>query len=142
MAVLQAQCPETGWLAQVCDDLHFVLQLWTQAEVGSLVAVRDFEGLARFSFEHPKLLTKLVKTAQARYQHQLRMWNAFRDFQQSINLDLAQGGVEMHDPETVSSAAAVFPRPQCNASFTSHKALCTHMFKQHQMHNLAQYFAA
>eukprot|EP00438_Fugacium_kawagutii_P006508 Skav209101 [mRNA] locus=scaffold179:83987:86101:- [translate_table: standard] len=140
-ALLQAQHPETSWLAMVCQDVQRLQHLVPHEELHSLAVYDKVELLARWSVQHPGALPRYAKKAARIYAKYLRVWAISREFQKTFHDDLLQLGVQ------TTMLAEPRPQPQgfecheCAAVFDSFGALCTHVFKRHKKGNLAPRFA-
>eukprot|EP00438_Fugacium_kawagutii_P017753 Skav224498 [mRNA] locus=scaffold1478:110944:117147:- [translate_table: standard] len=145
LSVLQAQDPNSGWLAQIHRDIIQVGMLVSDDDLVALAKHQDDSRLAQLSYERPKLLTNFVKRATKVFLAYAKIWLGFRNFQKSYMLEADTLGVGF----TVDSVPPLpldmphsFHCDQCAATFDSYQKLCTHAFKQHGTPNLAQRYAS
>eukprot|EP00438_Fugacium_kawagutii_P015216 Skav228710 [mRNA] locus=scaffold3960:153821:158698:- [translate_table: standard] len=140
-AVLQHQDPTTGWLGQVCHDIVCLQAYASDPSILQWAGALDFCSLAHQCHAHPKTLTHLGKRGLKACRLYLKLWQQFREFQQHMREDAHRYGIspQIAVPEVQPS---FFQCDDCSATFSTYKALCTHVFKQHGDGNIAHQYAA
>eukprot|EP00438_Fugacium_kawagutii_P029390 Skav213042 [mRNA] locus=scaffold844:715291:720234:- [translate_table: standard] len=141
LAVLQHQQANTGWFAQICMDLTQISSFLATSEPLDWVDMADISQVAVYSFQRPQALTKLGRQVTKLYLGYLRIWRDFRAFQQHFSNDMEVFGVQWYQDPIADAQVGSFECHLCSATFVSYKALCTHIFKEHGMANVAHKYA-
>ena len=140
-SVLQAQPVHNGWLAMVCQDLLRVLQYVDRPAIAEMAQTGARAQLAQHSFRNPGVFSKLANQRNVRYLKYLDIWTSFRQFLKQFDCEATAHGVTWHQDVRSSSTVDTFVCQTCDASFASYKALCTHVYKVHQVVNVAHRYA-
>ena len=141
LAILQAQDPEEGRLAMFTQDVLRVLQYVARPEVERLALDANHPQLAQYSFHNPRAFSKLANQCNTRYLKYLDIWVAVRQFAKDFDRETALHGITWQQTDPPTRPVGSFECQSCNAHFASYKALCTHVYKVHQVVNVAHRFA-
>ena len=140
-ALLQSQCHQDGWLNMICQDIQYLGQYVANDDLQTLADTHDHAHLAQLSFQQPKLLTKFANRCKQRYQQYLAIWRAFRQFQDRFDQVAQEYDVVWNDPTLDHPRPGAFACDTCHQVFADHHALCTHVYKCHQVLNTAHRYA-
>ena len=140
-ALLQDQSQQSGWLAMICQDILQMSQYVSMPSLQSLAQQLDHAELAHVCFRAPKRLSKLAHKAKLRYMRHLDLWNDFRKFQKAFDDDASCFGATWTDPEPMVTQVRNFECTHCQKTFADHHALCTHVYKMHNIINIAHRYA-
>eukprot|EP00438_Fugacium_kawagutii_P005045 Skav203636 [mRNA] locus=scaffold1120:146269:148289:- [translate_table: standard] len=116
-------------------------QLVPHHPVSMSVGLCDIQQIGQYSFQNPQCLTRLCKAAEKTYSLYLDMWAQFRAFQRAFHREALEYGVICTDSLLPPDTTYEFECHLCAATFKSHKALCAHVFKRHNLSNVAQRYA-
>eukprot|EP00438_Fugacium_kawagutii_P028375 Skav225003 [mRNA] locus=scaffold765:158017:163404:- [translate_table: standard] len=141
LAVLQNQCPSTGWFALILQDLTLVHNFLDDSELLTWGDMTDIQQVAHYSYQHPHALTKLGKQVAKLHGGYLRIWQDFRRFQQHLHEDLASFHVHWYQHPLTDIQVKSFDCRLCAAHFNSYQALCAHAFKKHGLSKVAHKYA-
>lgn len=140
-ALLQQQPADSGWFAQVKSDLRRLVCLHPHADIAKVVDQGDY-ALASHSSSHPKVLTKFFKQACSIYALYLGLWQDLRSFQRHFRQDVEALGGRFAPGSLPSHMPGLFVCQDCERTFDTFRAMCSHMFQQHRSVNLAQRYTA
>ena len=142
-ALLQAQSQksEESWLDLVSHDLIRAHQYVDTSDIHDLALANQQAQLAQYSFQHPRGFSKIANRCNARYLQYLDIWVAFRKFQHAFDEASTAAGVTWSTTDTTQSSVDSFRCDTCDVGFASYKALCTHIYKKHQIVNVAHRYA-
>ena len=140
-ALLQSQCPQDGWLSMICQDIQHLAQYVAHDELETLAADKNHAQLAQLSFRQPKLLAKFANRGKQRYQQYLAVWRVFRQFQARFDQEAMRYEVTWTHPTDNQPRPGTFVCETCQKTFADHHALCTHVYKCHQVLNTAHRYA-
>eukprot|EP00438_Fugacium_kawagutii_P028947 Skav223612 [mRNA] locus=scaffold1522:66967:69546:- [translate_table: standard] len=101
----------------------------------------DIQTVGTYVYEHPRALVQLGQRALKRYQQYLQLWSDFRQFQVALETDAADSNVQWSQELVQPASVGHFDCHLCSATFGTYKSLCTHVFKQHGLANIAHRFA-
>ena len=141
LAVLQAQQPETSWLQLLCQDVTRIASLVTRPDLHRPGDSPDIQSLASLAFQQPRYFAKLSKKVVEIYQGYLKLWKDYRRFQADFDREAQSHGVDWTERETPQHVEGSFVCDHCAAVFDSFHGLCTHTWKLHNIHNVAQQYA-
>ena len=141
-ALLQQQSRETGWFAIILDDLARLTRVCPAHVVFQFSGPDAIAELGHFCFLHPRSLTKCCNWVHKLQQLYLVLWQQFRCFQKQLEHVLSQHGVTWIDPDEPTFAAESFVCDECQATFQSFKALCSHAYQRHTASNVAHKYAS
>eukprot|EP00438_Fugacium_kawagutii_P000051 Skav215897 [mRNA] locus=scaffold1542:1959:8127:- [translate_table: standard] len=141
LATANAQDPATSWLGMVCQDLQYLQHLVPFDTVKNLARYEHVEELARFSAHNPTALNRYVAKAGVIYEKYVRIWTIFRAFQSAFRADMTRYAVDSYKQTEPSHLPGGYACGECDATFDSFGALCTHVYKRHQKGSMAQRYA-
>eukprot|EP00438_Fugacium_kawagutii_P030957 Skav228891 [mRNA] locus=scaffold194:214370:219709:+ [translate_table: standard] len=140
-ALLQHQHQHHGWLALVSQDIHRTSKFVSQTCWQNIQTAQDMATVAQMCYVTPGILARLGKQMCRLQLLYLEIWNQVRTFQKQFDHDEVKAGHVWHQHMDALPQSATYECEQCHASFSSFKALCSHMFQVHGTVNMAQQFA-
>eukprot|EP00438_Fugacium_kawagutii_P018159 Skav206359 [mRNA] locus=scaffold3448:259694:272924:- [translate_table: standard] len=144
-AMLQAQDPNSGWLAQIHLDILQVGKLVPDIPLLTAANQQDSASVAQISYQNPKALTRLVKRASKVFIAYTKLWVGFRKFHTAFHQEAQTQGVRFSQEQELpvpAESSVCFQCHVCHATFDTYHKLCTHAFSQRQIPSMAQRYVS